>query len=168
MSADVYSDEKPHPCERLARLEGEASWYKNLAGIEECTDMTGPMGALSFGRRFSETPMESLELQWGASRIHLRPIVYLAVDLLEGRAKRPLRPAERIWMVAAARDAAELVRGCRTRGTGATVPPIMRRAKQFRIDHVAYAVVRSAAKQLIEGFSRNGESAFERALLRRY
>lgn len=161
--ADPYTREPPHPCERLAKVEGESLWFKNLAGIEECTDMTEPMAALAFGRRFSGEPMESLEVKWGGSRLYVRALSEYVLRAIEARAGKPIRPSDRVWMKAAVRDAVEIVRGARV---GRRVPSVQRRAKQFHVDNHAYGAVRSVAQGIAEGIAGTCEPAFVRALFR--
>jgi hypothetical protein len=162
---EPYTREPPHPCERLARIEGESAWFKNLAGIEECADMTEPMAALAFGRRFSGEPMESLEVKWGGSRLHVRALSEYVLRAIEARAGKPIRPSDRVWMKAAVRDAVEIVRGAKVRAGGA-VPPIRDRAKAFHVHTDTYGAVRSVAQGIAEGIAGTCEPAFVRALFR--
>lgn len=163
---DPYTREPPHPCERLAKVEGEAAWFKNLAGIEEATDMTEPMAALSFGRAFSSEPMEVLEVKWGGARLYVRAMTYHVLGQIEAISKKAIKPSDRAWMVAAVRDAVELVRGEKSRGRRASVVPIRERAKQFRVDHDAYAAVRIFAQGLVESSAGTAEPAYVRAMYR--
>lgn len=160
---DPYTREPPHPCERLAKIEGESLWFKSLAGIEESSDMSEAMAALAFGRRFSGEPMESLEVKWGGSRLHVRALSEYVLRVIEARAGRPIKPSDRVWMKAAVRDAVEIVRGARV---GGGVPSVQRRAKQFRVDNHAYGAVRSFAQGIAEGIAGTCEPAFVRALFR--
>ena len=160
---EPYTREPPHPCERLARIEGESAWFKNLAGIEESSDMAEPMAALAFGRRFSGEPMESLEVKWGGSRLHVRALSEYVLRAIEARAGKPIRPSDRVWMKAAVRDAVEIVRGARV---GRRVPSVLRRSKQFHVDNHAYGAVRSFAQGIAEGIAGTCEPAFVRALFR--
>lgn len=160
---EPYTREPPHPCERLAKIEGESAWFKNLAGIEASSDMTETMAALSFGRRFSGEPMESLEIKWGGSRLHVRALSEYVLRAIEALAGKPIKPSDRVWMRAAVRDAVEIVRGAKV---GAGVPSVQRRAKQFRVDNHAYGAVRSVAQGMAEGIAGTCEPAFVRALFR--
>ena len=162
---EPYTREPPHPCERLARIEGESAWFKNLAGIEESSDMAEPMAALSFGRRFSGEPMESLEVKWGGSRLHVRALSEYVLRAIEALAGKPIRPSDRVWMKAAVRDAVEIVRGANVRAGGA-VPPIRDRAKAFHVHTDTYGAVRSVAQGIAEGIAGTCEPAFVRALFR--
>ena len=162
---EPYTREPPHPCERLARIEGESAWFKNLAGIEECADMSESMAALAFGRRFSGEPMESLEVKWGGSRLHVRALSEYVLRAIEALAGKPIRPSDRVWMKAAVRDAVEIVRGAKV-GTGCRVPPIRARARAFRVDINAYGAVRAMAQGIAEGIAGTCEPAFVRALFR--
>lgn len=163
--ADPYTREPPHPCERLAKIDGESLWFKNLAGIEESSDMTEPMAALAFGRRFSGEPMESLEVKWGGSRLYVRALSEYVLRAIEARAGKPIRPGDQVWMKAAVRDAVEIVRGAKV-GTGCRVPPIRARARAFRVDINAYGAVRAMAQGIAEGIAGTCEPAFVRALFR--
>lgn len=162
---EPYTREPPHPCERLARIEGESAWFKNLAGIEESSDMAEPMAALAFGRRFSGEPMESLEVKWGGSRLHVRALSEYVLRAIEALAGKPIRPSDRVWMRAAVRDAVEIVRGAKV-GAGCRVPPIRARARAFRVGHDAYGAIRSVAQGIAEGIAGTCEPAFVRALFR--
>lgn len=162
---EPYTREPPHPCERLAKIEGESAWFKNLAGVEEASDMSEPMAALSFGRNFSAEPMESLEVKWGGSRLFARALSAYVLRAIEERAGKPIKPGDRVWMKAAVRDAVEIVRGARV-GAGCRVPPIRARARAFRVDHDAYGAVRSFAQGIAEGIAGTCEPAFVRALFR--
>lgn len=163
---EPYTREPPHPCERLARIEGESAWFKNLAGIEECTDMAESMAALSFGRAFCSEPMEVLEVKWGGARLHVKAMTYYVLGQIEAISKKTIKPSDRAWMVAAVRDAVELVRGERSRGRRASVIPIMVRARQFHVDHNAYAAVRTFAQGLVEYSAGTAEPAYVRAMYR--
>lgn len=162
---EPYTREPPHPCERLAKIEGESAWFKNLAGVEEASDMSEPMAALSFGRNFSAEPMESLEVKWGGSRLFVRALSAYVLQAIEERAGKPIKPGDRVWMKAAVRDAVEIVRGTKVRAGGA-VPPIRDRAKAFHVHTSTYGAVRSLAQGIAEEIAGTCEPAFVRALFR--
>lgn len=65
---EVFSRERPHPCERLARLEGQTNYWLAFGGSEAGTDTTMDAGALAFAERRSGIPAEVLTAYWGGSR----------------------------------------------------------------------------------------------------
>lgn len=65
---EVFSHERPHPCERLARLEGQTNYWLAFGGNEAGTDTTLDAGALAFAERRSGVPAAVLTAYWGGSR----------------------------------------------------------------------------------------------------
>lgn len=65
---EVFSHERPHPCERLARLEGQTNYWLAFGGSEAGSDTTLDAGALAFAERRSGVPAAVLTAYWGGSR----------------------------------------------------------------------------------------------------
>ena len=65
---EVFSHERPHPCERLARLEGETNYWLVLGASEAGTDTTMDAGALAFAERRSGIPAAVMLAYWSGSR----------------------------------------------------------------------------------------------------
>lgn len=64
---DVFTHERPHPCERLARLEGQTNYWLAFGGSEAGSDTTMDAGALAFAERRSGIPSSVLLAYWGGS-----------------------------------------------------------------------------------------------------
>jgi hypothetical protein len=66
---DTYSYERAHPCERLARLEGETNYWLAFGGSDAGSDTTMDAGALAIAERRSGVPAHVLLAYWGGSRM---------------------------------------------------------------------------------------------------
>lgn len=100
--SDYFDKSKPHPCERLARIEGQTNYWRLLAGVEEGADTTEDMGALSFARS-SGSPPELLEAYWGGSKLHRRELCLMAFRAIDTLG-RGIRDKDRIWTLGAVID----------------------------------------------------------------
>ena len=100
--SDYFDKSKPHPCERLARIEGQTNYWRLLAGVEEGADTTEDMGALSFARS-SGSPPELLEAYWGGSKLHRRELCLMAFRAIDTLG-RGIRDKDRVWTLGAVID----------------------------------------------------------------
>lgn len=149
-----YDTDKPHPCERLALLEGCSNFLGLLrfAPSKDDDDGDGPPD-----RRFlrSEPPApdtvpdahalglirdrctpEALEVYWGGSRLHRYMLGQLVFETIAQRGK--IRDRDRIWTKGAILDALDLF------GAGACAVG-RERAKRFGVRYEDYLAARKLA-----------------------
>lgn len=93
----LWSTDPPHPCERLARIEGQSNFLGLLAGLEAGPDTTEDMAALSFARRRGTVP-EALEARWSGSFRHKVALCGLVYGTMQ------VADADRTWAKAAVLD----------------------------------------------------------------
>ena len=137
--SEFYDKSKPHPCERLARIEGQTNYWRLLAGIEQGADTTEDMAALSFARA-SGCPPELLEAFWGGSKIHRRELCLMCFRVLDA-AGRGIRDKDRIWTLGAIIDAFD-------RFCGERIPRARLRAEKFGVRYEDYLATRKLAEGL--------------------
>lgn len=141
MAGEVYDKSPPHPCERLARLEGQSNFLSLLAGIEAGPDTTEDAAALAMSRQSWLGPPELLEAYWCESTLYRRPICQGVFDLIDGMG-RGVAEKDRVWTKAAIFDAFELFGG-RVPSSGKA------RAKQFKARTEDYYAARKLAEGLL-------------------
>ncbi|MGN2244925.1 hypothetical protein ACFWZU_15630 [Frateuria sp. GZRR33] len=134
----VFDPTKPHPCERIARIEGQTNFWRLLAGVEESVDTTEDMAALSFARR-SGCPPELLEAYWGGSRIHRRELCLMCFRVLDAIG-RGIRDKDRVWTLGAIIDGFDRFCGIRRSAKN--------RAEHFKARREDYLATRKLAEGL--------------------
>ena len=133
-----FDKSPPHPCERLARINGQTNYWRLLAGVEECVDTTDDMAALAFARK-SGGPPELLEAYWGGSTAHRLVLCQLVFDFIN-RAGRGIAKRDRVWTKAAILDGFDRFIGVRR--SAAT------RATKFKVRREEYHATRTLAEGL--------------------
>lgn len=136
--SEFWDKRPPHPCERLAKIEGQTNFWRLLAGLEDCVDTTEDMAALAFARK-SGAPPELLEAFWGGSKIHRIGLCQMAFDFIH-RTGRGIAKKDRIWTKGAILDGFD--RFCGIRRSAAD------RALQFRVRREDYLSTRKLAEGL--------------------
>ena len=129
---DVFTHERPHPCERLARLEGETNYWLVFDGSEAGSDTTMDAGALAFAERRSGIPAGVLLAYWGGSphaRYALATCLLHAIGARGMTSDGSLRAARGIIL-----DAVDVFRGVDIGALGA-------RAARRGIRHEDYAAL---------------------------
>jgi hypothetical protein len=142
-----FDASRPHPCERLARLEGQSNFLSLLSGIEAGPDTTQDAAALGMTRRRGRIP-EILEAYWGRSSLHRIALCQFVFDAIAERGE--IKPRDRIWTKGAILDAFD-------RYATDACPVARDRAKQFKVDSNAYEATRKLAEGMftsMEGDSR--------------
>lgn len=146
MSDLFFTASNPHPCERLARLEGQSNFLSLMAGIEAGPDTTMDVAALGMIR--DRCVPEILEAYWGQSRAYRYALGQLVFNSINAHGK--IREKDRIWVKGAILDAYY-------RFTTGTCKVARMRAKRFRVDTNAYETTRKLAEGLftaMEGDAR--------------
>lgn len=136
-SEDTFSRERPHPCERLAKVAGETNYwvlYKQLSGAgasaEFGTDSTADMGALAIAERRSGIPGDVLLAYWaglpqgrhGIGAVVLAQMIDAGFDI---------KPRDAVRVKGAILDAVDRFRGV-------DIGDLNDRAKRRRMDVLAY------------------------------
>lgn len=149
-----WDDSPPHPCERLARMEGQSNFLSLLAGVEAGPDTTEDAAALSFARARSPAPMEVLEAKWAASQLYKPAICQLVFDVMDEAGD--VKDGDRLWVKAAILDAFSLF----TRGRA---PIGTDRARRFKVRTDAYYATRKFALSMLQSMSATVENEWVRA-----
>lgn len=136
-----YDPRPPHPCERLARLEGQSNFLSLLAGLEAGPDTTEDAAALALARRPWAPPPELLEAFWGGSRLYRRAICAGLFDLIDQQGQG-IAKKDREWVKAAILDAFD-------KFMGASPPAARARAKRFKARYEDYLATRKFAEALL-------------------
>ena len=150
---EFYSDEKPHPCERLARMEGQSNFLSLLAGIEAGPDTTEDAAALSFARG-GPAPVEVLEARWSGSQLYKGAICQLVFDVMDEAGD--VKDGDRIWAKAAILDAFSLL-------TTGRAPVGTQRARRFKARTEAYYATRKFALAMMQSMAFDMERFWIRA-----
>lgn len=151
-----FDASRPHPCERLARLEGQSNFLSLLSGIEAGPDTTQDAAALGMTRRRGRIP-EILEAYWGRSSLHRIALCQLMFDAFAERGE--IKARDRIWTKGAILDAFD-------RFTTGTCSPSRQRARQFIVSQDIYLVIRKSAEGMFTVMEGDTRPAWLRARLR--
>lgn len=143
-----WDDSPPHPCERLARMEGQSNFLSLLAGVEAGPDTTEDAAALSFARARSPAPMEVLEAKWAASQLYRPAICQLVFDVMDEAGD--VKERDRLWVKAAILDAFRLF-------TTGHAPIGTDRARQFKTRTDAYYATRKFALSMLQSMANEAE-----------
>lgn len=136
----VYDTSPPHPCENLARMEGQSNFLSLLAGIEQADSTTDDAAALGWVR--DRCIPEALEAYWGRSMLHRYKLGQLVFDQINSLGK--VKDKDRIWVKGAILDALDLF-------TVGECVQANKRAKHFKVDHGVYRATRKMAKAYFDG-----------------
>lgn len=146
---DLFSRARPHPCERLARMEGQTNFWMVAGGSEAGADTTEDMAALAMCRSTGCIP-EALEALWGGSRAHRYALAQAVwVSLHKVGAKVAAKDARRARTVIL--DAVDALTGNERISH--------KRARAIGIDIQAYCALRKAADGLLHAWA--GDAAPE-------
>lgn len=154
----LYDSRPPHPCERLARIEGQSNFLSLLAGIEAGPDTTEDMAALAFARARCDSPPELLEAFWAGSTLYRRQICQFVFDEIDGLGTG-VREKDRVWVRGAILDALDLLGG-RWPETGKS------RAKALKVRYEDYLATRKLAEGLMFAMLGNLQREWIRARFR--
>lgn len=146
---DYYSKEPPHPCERLARQEGQSNFLSLLAGIEAGPDTTEDAAALAMCRSHGTDP-EALETRWNGTIRHKVKLCHMVYDTLTVAEK------DRTWTKAAILDGFAMFAGLPHEDYRA-------RARLFKVDNGLYLATRKYAERLLLNVAVNSERHWIRA-----
>lgn len=141
----------PHPCERLARMEGQSNFLSLLAGIEAGPDTTQDMAALAMCRCRGVLP-EALEARWGGSLAYKTAFCKLVFDVLQPAEK------DKTWARAAILDGFYRFTGNKAQTRVAT-----ERAKTFGCSVANFRLVRKFAQRVLSGLADEAERPWIRA-----
>lgn len=156
--ADLYDPRPPHPCERLARLEGQSNFLSLLSGVEAGPDTTEDAGALAFARKGGGVAPEFLEAFWGGSTLYRRELCQVVFDAID-RMGRGVAEKDRVWVKGAVLDAFELF--------GGRYPePGRVRAKRLRARYEDYLATRKLAEGLFHGLAGTAQATWLKARFR--
>lgn len=153
---EFYDPSTPHPCERLARLEGQSNFLSLLSGVEAGPDTTQDAAALGMTRRRGRIP-EILEAYWGRSSLHRIALCQLVFDAFAERGE--IKPRDRIWTKGAILDAFD-------RFATGTCAPSRQRARQFIVSQDIYLVVRKSAEGVLTAMEGDARPTWVRVRLR--
>lgn len=151
----TLGDDPPHPCERLARAEGQSNFLSLLAGVEAGPDTTEDMAALAFCRRLGGDLPEILEARWGGSTLYRNQICQRVFESIQVMGTG-VRPEDRIWVKGSILDAFELFGG-RYPDTG------KRRARALKVRYEDYLATRKFAEGLMFGMAGTMQRLWIRA-----
>ena len=147
--SDMYSTDPPHPCERLARIEGESNFLSLLAGIEAGRDTTEDMAALSYARNRGVV-VEALEARWSGSVRHRVALCHLVLGTMQVADK------DKTWVRAAILDGYALFVGKEVRDSETA-------AKMFKVRKGDYLAVRKYAERFLLALAMDAERPWIRA-----
>lgn len=136
----------PHPCERLARMEGTSNFLGLLSGQEAGPDTTEDAAALAMCRTAGGVP-EALEARWAGTQRDKVALCHMVYDTLPKVADK-----DRTWTKAAILDGFYLFSGERGR-----VRDHRERAKTFKVRHDDYHTVRKYAERLLTNLANDSE-----------
>jgi len=147
--SDLYSTDPAHPCERLAKLEGQSNFLALLSGQEAGPDTTEDAAALAMSRGFGGFP-EALEARWSGSVRHKVALCHLVISTLT------VADRDRTWVKAAILDGYAIFAGkpCKDSATA---------AKLFKVRKGDYLAVRKYAERLLLELATNAERPWIRA-----
>lgn len=151
--SNYFDASKPHPCERLARLEGQSNFLSLLSGIEAGPDTTMDAAALGMTRRRGRIP-EILEAYWGRSSLHRIALCQLVFDAIAEQGE--IKPRDRIWMKGAILDAFD-------RYTTGACGVGRLRARHHKVDSNAYEAVRKIAEGMFTAMQGDAQPEWVRA-----
>ena len=152
---EYWDKSPPHPCERLARMEGQSNFLSLLAGVEAGPDTTQDAAALSFMR--SDAPPEVLEAKWAGSQLYKPAICQLVFDVMDEAGD--VRDGDRLWVKAAILDAFGLF-------TTGVCPVGVRRARRFKAPVEAFYAARKFALAMLQSMASEMEPLWSRARYR--
>lgn len=145
----LFSTDPPHPCERLARIEGQSNFLGLLSGSEAGPDTTEDMAALAMSRAEGAVP-EALEIRWSGSIRHKLAFCQMVFDLLSPADK------DRTWTRAAILDGFQLFReGCCAEAQA--------KARLFKVRKEDYLAVRKFAERTMLAVAMDAERPWIRA-----
>ena len=150
---EFYDESPPHPCERLARLEGQSNFLSLLAGVEAGPDTTEDAAALGFIRR-GDIPPEMLEARWCGSQLYKPAICQLVFDVMDEAGD--VKDGDRLWVKAAILDAFALF-------TTGVCPIGRHRARRFRVGHDPFYAARKFALAMMQAMAHDLERRWIRA-----
>lgn len=152
----TYDPAPPHPCERLARLEGQSNFLSLLSGVEAGPDTTLDAGALGMVR--SRCIPEILEAYWGSSNLYRYVLGQVVFNAIEQQGA--IKERDRVWTKGAILDAFDRVR------TGSCAAPSRQRARQFAVSQESYLATRRLAEGIFTALEGDARPAWMRARLR--
>ena len=149
---EYWDDAPPHPCERLARQEGQSNFLSLLAGVEAGPDTTEDAAALAFVD--CGLPAEILVAKWAGSCLYRPAICQLVFDVMDEAGD--VKDGDRIWVKAAILDAFGLfsVGYCDSAGS---------RARKFKARKEAYLATRKFALAMLQSMAASLERDWIRA-----
>lgn len=161
---DLFSASRAHPCERLARIEGQSNFLALLGDQMDggprkediAADTTEDMAALAMIRH-SAIP-EALEAYWGASQLHRYALCQCVMDAILQRGPAWLRGggSSLRWLYGAILDAFDEVYGIGS-------PSIKDRARLFHIRWSTYLDARNDAERLFREMESDARPRWIRA-----
>jgi hypothetical protein len=140
---EVFSHERPHPCERLARMEGQTNFWLAFGGSEAGTDTTMDAAALAFAERRSGIPAAVMLAYWGGStsaRYALATCVLQAMIGAGAKFGESERGARRAVL-----DALDVF-------GGRDIGPLAERAKRHRMRHEDYSALLKLATGILHAW----------------
>ena len=149
---EYWDDAPPHPCERLARQEGQSNFLSLLAGIEAGPDTTEDAAALAFVD--CGLPPEILVAKWAGSCLYRPAICQLVFDVMDEAGD--VKDGDRIWVKAAILDAFGLF------ANGYCLPGGLR-AKRFKARKEAYLAARKFGLAMLQSMAGTLERDWIRA-----
>ena len=143
---EYWDDAPPHPCERLARQEGQSNFLSLLAGVEAGPDTTEDAAALAFVD--CGLPAEILVAKWAGSCLYRPAICQLVFDVMDEAGD--VKERDRLWVKAAILDAFRLF-------TTGHAPIGTDRARQFKTRTDAYYATRKFALSMLQSMANEAE-----------
>ena len=143
---EYWDDAPPHPCERLARQEGQSNFLSLLAGVEAGPDTTEDAAALAFVD--CGLPAEILVAKWAGSCLYRPAICQLVFDVMDEAGD--VKERDRLWVKASILDAFRLF-------TTGHAPIGTDRARQFKTRTDAYYATRKFALSMLQSMANEAE-----------
>ena len=143
---EYWDDAPPHPCERLARQEGQSNFLSLLAGVEAGPDTTEDAAALAFVD--CGLPAEILVAKWAGSCLYRPAICQLVFDVMDEAGD--VKERDRLWVKASILDAFRLF-------TTGHAPIGTDRARQFKTRTDAYYATRKFALSMLQSMANDAE-----------
>lgn len=142
---DTHSYERPHPCERLARLEGETNYWLAFGGSEAGSDTTMDAGALAIAERRCGVPAHVLLAYWCGSRVARYALATCVWHALLASGARFFTGSSERGPRGAVLDAVDMFRG---RDIGA----LSNRAKLRGMRHEEYSALLKLSGGILHGW----------------
>lgn len=152
----TFDPTPPHPCERLARLEGQSNFLSLLSGVEAGPDTTLDAGALGMVR--SRCIPEILEAYWGSSNLYRYVLGQVVFNAIEQQGA--IKERDRVWTKGAILDAFDRVRA------GSCAAPSRQRSRQFGVSQDHYLAARKLAEGMFTALEGDARPMWMRARLR--